>query len=384
VGFESVTKTVIIEVKPNRIKPSIIWFNPVAITNPTPLSGIQLNARPSVQGSLTYTPVEGTVLEPGTYILTVKLVPTDPNFEELESKVTLLVKSKPVQASDPSTPAVVIAEPEAPKVPVAPAKIAATPTPSNLPVLSTGGKSAEVITVVPNQEQTGFVVSAPDWSLAISSTTKFVQGETTDTSARVVIESGNSITTSGTGFKPFSQVDVYVYSTPTWLGAVITDQFGNFTTTLPMPKTLPAGDHTFQAQGLTPNDAERIAAVPITLIPSSVVAKSGTLRFDVFFAMNSTVITKAERTKIARQVKSAQKQAAANAKFTISAIGWVQPNRNPGNIKFLSTNRAKNVANLIKTLGLKGSYALSFPGLDKNDMPTARRASVVIKWDISK
>jgi hypothetical protein len=395
VRFDPVTTTVTIQVKPIKKKPSILWFNPVAITNPTPLTGAQLNARPSVPGTLTYSPADGTVLEPGTYVLTVKLVPTDPNFEELESKVTLLVRSKPAQANDPKAPAtpktpgapttpVVVKDPEAPKTPATPAKIAAIPTPNNAPVLATGGKSAEVVTVVPNQEQTGFIVSAPDWSLAISSTTKFVQGGTTDTSARVVIEKGNTVTTSGTGFKPFSQVDVYVYSTPTWLGAVITDQFGNFTTTLPMPATLPAGDHTFQAQGLTPDDTERTAAVPITLIPSSIVAKPGTLRFDVFFAMNSTVITSAERAKITRQVKSAQTQAAADAKFTITAIGWVQPNRNPGNIKFLSTNRAKNVANLMKKLGLKGSYSLSFPGLDQNDVPTARRASVVIKWDMSK
>lgn len=398
VRFDPVTTTVTIQVKPIKKKPSILWFNPVAITNPTPLSGAQLNARPSVPGTLTYSPADGTVLEPGTYVLTVKLVPTDPNFEELESKVTLLVRSKPAQANDPKAPTtpgtptapgaptapVVVKDPEAPKTPAAPAKIAAIPTPNNAPVLATGGKSAEVVTVVPNQEQTGFIVSAPDWSLAISSTTKFVQGGTTDTSARVVIEKGNTVTTSGTGFKPFSQVDVYVYSTPTWLGAVITDQFGNFTTTLPMPATLPAGDHTFQAQGLTPDDTERTASVPITLIPSSIVAKPGTLRFDVFFAMNSTVITSAERAKITRQVKSAQTQAAADAKFTITAIGWVQPNRNPGNIKFLSRNRAKNVASVMRKLGLKGSYSLSFPGLDKNDVPTARRASVVIKWDISK
>jgi hypothetical protein len=294
------------------------------------------------------------------------------------------VKSKPAQANDPTTPTVVIKDPEAPKTPAAPANAAAIPTPNNIPVLSTGGKSAEVITVVPNQEQTGFIISSTEWSLAISSTTKFVQGGTTDTNARVVIEAGNSVTTSGTGFKPLSQVDVYVYSTPTWLGAVITDQFGNFTTTLPIPKTLPAGDHTFQVQGLSPNDAERIAAVPITLIPSSVVAKPGSLRFDVFFAMNSTVVTKAERVKITRQVKSVQTQAAANAKFTITVIGWVQPNPIPGDIKFLSTNRAKNVARVMKKLGLRGSYSLSFPGLDKKDVPTARRSAVVITWDVSK
>jgi outer membrane protein OmpA-like peptidoglycan-associated protein len=257
-------------------------------------------------------------------------------------------------------------------------------TPKNAPILQTAGKSDEVVIVKPNAENTGYIVAAEDWSLAISSTTKLVQGNTADSSARVVIEKGNTVTTSGTGFKPLSQVDVYVYSTPIWLGAVITDEFGNFTTTLPMPAALAEGDHTFQAQGLTPDDRQRTAAVPITLVPATVVAKPGQLRFDVYFAMNSTVITIAERAKIARQVKSALAKSAKNAKLTVTVVGWVQPNPNPGNITFLSTNRAKNVADLMKKLGLKGSYTLSYPGLDKNDIPTARRSSVVIKWNLSK
>ena len=251
-------------------------------------------------------------------------------------------------------------------------------------MLQTAGRSDELVTVRPNADNTGYIVAAQDWSLAISSTTKFVQGNTADTSARVTIEKGNAVTTSGTGFKPFSQVDVYVYSTPIWLGAVVTDQFGNFTTTLPMPPALAEGDHTFQAQGLTPDDRQRTAAVPITLVPATTAGKPGELRFDVFFAMNSTVITKAERSKISRQVKLAQTRAEASAKFNITVVGWVQPNPNPGNITFLSTNRAKNVAELMRKLGLKGSYALSFPGLDKNDIPSARRASVLIKWNQSK
>jgi hypothetical protein len=386
VRFEPVTTTVTIQVKPLRKKPSIIWFNPVAITNPTPLTGIQLNARPSVPGLLTYSPAEGTVLDPGSHVLTVRLVPTDPNFEELEAKVTILVKTKPIQANDPKAPTTpgTGVDPDAPKTPAAPANIAAIPTPRNTPVLSTAGKAAEVVTITPNQEQTGFIVSAPDWSLAISSTTKFVQGGTTDTSARVVIEKGNTVTTSGTGFKAFSQVDVYVYSTPTWLGAVITDQFGNFTTTLPMPAALSEGDHTFQAQGFTPDNFERTAAVPITLIPSTVTAKPGSLRFEVYFAMNSTVITKAEASKIASRVKTAQSKAAAGATFDVAVVGWVQPNPNPGNIKFLSTYRAKNVAELMKKLGLKGKYTLNFPGLERVNVASSRKASVVITWSQSK
>ena len=390
VNYEPMTTTVTIQVKPAKKKASILWFNPLSITNPTPLTGTQLNAKPSVPGVLEYNPGPGTILPPGSHVLNVKLKPTDPDIDEVEAKVTILVKTKPMDPKNPapttpSTPTQPeVKEPAAPTKPAKEASPAAIPAAKSAPVLQTAGKAAEVITVVPNEENTGFIVSAPDWSLAISSTTKFVEGNTADSSARVVIEKGNTVTTSGTGFKPFSQVDVYVYSTPTWLGAVITDAFGNFTTTLPMPAALPEGDHTFQAEGLTPDNLERTAAVPITLVPAVVTAKPGQLRFEVYFGMNSVFITKSEAAKISRNVKLALSKSATDASISVSVVGWVQPNPKPGNIKFLSTYRATNVANLMKKLGLKGSYVLNFPGLDKDNVPSARHATVTIKWSLSK
>ena len=249
--------------------------------------------------------------------------------------------------------------------------------------MKTAGK-VEVVTVQQNEEKTGIVVTSDSWSIAIKSTTQFVQGSVADSSARVVIEKGNTVTTSGTGFKPNSQVDVYVYSTPTWLGSVITDQFGNFTTTLPMPASLPEGDHTFQAQGLTPDEVTRTAAVPITLVPAAVVVKPGSLRFEVYFAMNSTVISKAQKAKIVSMVKMALAKAATTAKISTRVEGWVQPNPNPGNIKYLSTNRAKNVRDALKAAGLTGTFTLKFPGLEKDNVPRARHASVIIEWSQSK
>lgn len=385
--YEPVTGTVTLEVKKVKGKPRIIWFNPSPITNPAPLTGTQLNAVASVAGTYEYNPAAGTVLAPGRHKLKVKFSPSNKDDnEEMEANVTIDVlspktpnttPSKPVDTSTATAPVVV------PTKPVSLPDTKTATTPALKPVLQTAGV-AEVVTVKPNEDKTGIIVSSESWSLQIKSTTQFVQGSTEDSSARVVIEKGNTVTTSGTGFKPFSQVDVYVYSTPTWLGAVMTDEFGNFTTTLPMPNALPEGDHTFQAQGQTPESTERVAAIPITLVPATIVNKPGSMRFEVYFGMNSVVITKAEKAKTARMIKIAKSKIAAGAKVTVEISGWVQPNPNPGNVKYLSTNRAKNVRDLVQSLGLKGSYTLSYPGLEKDNIPSARHASVVIKWSKSK
>jgi hypothetical protein len=306
--------------------------------------------------------------------------------EEIEANVTIDVlapkvpgtsPAKPSETSTITTPAVV------PTKPVSAPDTKTATTPALKPILQTAGVT-EVVTVKPNEDKTGIIVSSDNWSLQIKSTTQFVQGTTEDTSARVVIEKGNTVTTSGTGFKPFSQVDVYVYSTPTWLGAVMTDEFGNFTTTLPMPNALPEGDHTFQAQGQTPESTQRVAAIPITLVPATIVNKPGSMRFEVYFAMNSVAISKAERAKTARMIKIAKSKIASGSKVTVEISGWVQPNPNPGNVKYLSTGRAKNVRDLVQALGLKGSYTLKYPGLETDNIPSARHASVIIKWSKSK
>ena len=370
-SYEPISGTVTLIVK-GKVKPQIIWFNPSTITNPTPLTGTQLNALANVPGSYTYTPAAGTILAPGTHPLHVHFIPTNKDDnEEMDEDVSIVVLEKNTKpAPAPTTPV------NAPDT-----KTATTP-PSGI-ILQTSGK-LDTITVTKTETPLGVLITATDWSLRLTSTTQFVSGTTQDTNDRVVIEKGNTVTTSGTGFKPFSQVDIWVYSTPTWLGAVITDQFGNFTTTVPMPAALPEGDHTFQAKGVTPESTPRMADVPITLVKPVVAGKPGSLKFEVYFGMNSPIVTNAEKARVAKLVKAAQSKIAQGAKVTVEVDGWVQPNPHPGDIKYLSTHRADNVANALRAMGLKGVFTKRYPGLAKDNIPTARHASVIIKWSNSK
>lgn len=68
------------------------WTAPAAITYGTALSGTQLDATASVQGTFTYSPASGTVLTVGTHTLTVTFTPTDSaDYASAQGSVTLSV-----------------------------------------------------------------------------------------------------------------------------------------------------------------------------------------------------------------------------------------------------------------------------------------------------
>jgi outer membrane protein OmpA-like peptidoglycan-associated protein len=195
------------------------------------------------------------------------------------------------------------------------------------------------------------------------------------------------VTTFGTGFKPNSQVDVYLYSIATWLGSVITDDKGNYTVTLPMPLTLPVGDHTFQARGVTFDNLERTANVPITLVPASdapALTTKAAKKFEVFYAMNSVTLDAKAKKVIRKAFTQVKSRLTSASTVKVQITGWVQPTNRSPRIQFLSTNRATAVRNYLKELGLKAKFTIAAPGHDKRNVPTSRRASALIEWNNAK
>ena len=74
--------------------PVISWSNPSAITNPTPLSGTQLDATTNVVGTFVYSPVAGTVLPAGSQTLSTTFAPTDTtDYTTATASVTLQVNA---------------------------------------------------------------------------------------------------------------------------------------------------------------------------------------------------------------------------------------------------------------------------------------------------
>jgi hypothetical protein len=90
-----------------------------------------------------------------------------------------------------------------------------------------------------------------------------------DAEGRLALEPGRVVALQGTGFVPSTSVDVWLFSTPTYLGAVTVSADGSFDGTLPVPE-LPAGSHTLQMNGLASGGETRSLSVGVVVDARSV------------------------------------------------------------------------------------------------------------------
>ncbi|MGB3412430.1 MAG: fibronectin type III domain-containing protein [Microthrixaceae bacterium] len=73
---------------------------------------------------------------------------------------------------------------------------------------------------------------------------------TIDSQGRLIVLQGGSVRVTGAGFAPGTSVDVWLFSTPTFLGDVAVGVDGTFDQMLKMPEGIEIGEHTVQMNGL--------------------------------------------------------------------------------------------------------------------------------------
>ena len=116
-------------------------------------------------------------------------------------------------------------------------------------------------------EGTGTVdvrVTAPGGTSATSAADLFTYSPVaTLTLSSSSVDSGGTVTVSGSGFAPSTAFDVVLHSTPVTLTTVTTDLAGEFSTTVTIPTGIPAGAHTIVAGG---------ASIALTVVDPALAA----------------------------------------------------------------------------------------------------------------
>ena len=171
-----------------------------------------------------------------------------------------------------------------------PASTGATGTPRLGPVLSDPANAESAppavapgqSTLLVNGEKRELTVVIDDGTWTVSGDGFTVELQATepdgsplrvDSQGRLVVLSSGVVTVSGTGFKPGSTVDVWIFSEPHFLGTAPVDANGEFTARFPLPDELPAGNHTIQLNGVSPDDEVRTLSTGIVVydpIPGAV------------------------------------------------------------------------------------------------------------------
>ena len=121
--------------------------------------------------------------------------------------------------------------------------------------LTTEDGVAIPVTITPNASATGFVMTGDGFTFAMEIPAS--DGEAGSESGVVTLTRNRETVVSGDGFAPGTLVDVWLFSTPTYLGSIRVGADGRFSQALGVPASIPVGPHTLQANGTTADGKTR-------------------------------------------------------------------------------------------------------------------------------
>ncbi|MSW43371.1 MAG: OmpA family protein [Actinobacteria bacterium] len=222
----------------------------------------------------------------------------------------------------------------------------------------------------------GLVVSGGDFTMRIAGLNAEGDGLPLTADGALILERNNLARAEGTGFQPSGPVQIYLMSTPRFLGTVMANADGTFTGTVLLPTDIAPGRHTLQSNGFTATGEVRSVSLGVMLRDAEPATVSqAKAKATVYFAPLSSALTaegKASLNALARKVGS-------NAAITV-VVGYVQGTSVTSNDRSLSNQRAETVAGYLKERGVKGRFNVRGDGIAPEPGATARRVRVTITY----
>ena len=296
--------------------------------------------------------------------------------------------------TDPGTPTPTpSSSPTGTSAPTSTPTVAPTPTPTTSPTptptptktsldpveLRTGTDPSKVggqqVTLSANKANTGLHLQGSGWSLDLIGRDRRGTNAELDAAGNIVFREGHQAYTSGTGFKPNSTVNVYIFSTPILIGTVQTDKAGSFEGQFALPSGLEAGAHTVQVDGFAPDGSVRTANMPVLYA----TPKANTAKLSVYFTPDSAKLTKA--TVSALKLFVAGIPAAAEDLVSVTK-GYVYPFGNRGHNIYISTARANAITKALKAAGVKADFNSAGMGRLTAKLPTSRRVDLTLSYNV--
>jgi hypothetical protein len=235
---------------------------------------------------------------------------------------------------------------------------------------------ATTATVLPNASQTGIVVSSSGWQVSLVGKTADGTPSTIDTQGRIVLSSAHNVGISGDGFKPLTEVNVYIFSDAQLIGKVKTDANGSFVGTLPLPSSLDLGDHVIQLNGFSPSNDVRSASLPAVLVTSDAINAAGG---KVASSLGNRIVIPYDFAKFNNGTTQLQliSQIAFKKGYVIHLTGYAQPTSGEDDIR-ISLDRALTVKKVLEKKYPSAKFVALGGGVRKNPLCTQYNNKCVV------
>jgi hypothetical protein len=341
-------------------------------------------------GALTGTP---TTIAPAT-VYTITGIKSE--SETAIQTFTLTVTAAPVvPAAAPAAPAAAVPVAPAAAVPVAPAAavpVAPAAAPAAAPKLNAITPIAEKqgkpyvmvngvetdVKIGAKTNSEGIEVIANGWSLALSVVKSDGKIAPLSTQQSLLLSENQQLTVSGPGFKPNSEVYIYLFSNPILVGTTTTDSKGYFVGAFPMPAGVDEGNHFIQINGISPDNYLRsttlpavyekskpVVTPPVTPVdtpvaPPAVAPVMKKMVFVVPFASLKYSLSAAQKSGLLASVNKVQAS-------QIEIVGYAQSSKLQPAIA-LSLDRAIEVKKLISKVAPSAAFSVRGSGPKKQSL----------------
>lgn len=121
------------------------------------------------------------------------------------------------------------------------------------------------------------VIEAGSLSATISGRTADGVPASLDSEGNIRLEEGDSLVLEANGFNPDSALEVWLFSTPTKLGAVSVSSFGSTSGVFALPSGVDAGKHRVVLSGINSDESEAVFAVGIVVGGDNGIGTVGTI-----------------------------------------------------------------------------------------------------------
>lgn len=233
------------------------------------------------------------------------------------------------------------------------------------------------VTVQPNRERNpnALDVVGGGFTMRLTGLSSSGQPLPLDDQQTLVVRTDGLAKVEGTGFRAASPVQVYLLSTPTFLGTVTTSASGAFDGIVGLPTSIVPGRHTLQSNGYTADGKVKSVSVGIIVRASRTSAKPTVVQTKVTFHPLSAELTAKAKSRLAQLVSANGSKASR-----VLVVGFVQPTKSTGNDLALSRDRAQSVVRYLRNLGLTGRFVVRGDGSARESGSIARRVEVSVTY----